>query len=298
MPLMAGRRAVVTDGTGDLGFELVVALAAAGAEVVFVGADADAERATLQRLRGRASPELVRFEQANLADVASVRALGARLLYAGGALDLLINNAEIVAPPQRQVTGDGVEAQFQVNYLSHFLLTGLLLPRLLRAARGRVVNVTSAATRPLDFDDLQSEKYDPFTAYGRSKTAMLMFALALQRRAASQGWRLGAYAAHPGWAQTGALEPEPVGSHLAKTLLAFATPLFGQPAVDGALPILYAAAEPSAHPGCYAPAGMRGLRGWPRAATAPDYAQDTPAQDRLWSESEALTGEAWAELAA
>lgn len=293
IPVQSGRRAVVTGGTSGLGFEVVVALAAAGAEVVMVGRDAQKAKAAIERLRGRASRELVSFEQADLGDPAQVRALGDRLMDAGGRLDLLINNAGVMAIPQREVTAAGVEMHMQVNYLCHFVLTGLLLSRLQRSAGARVVNVSGAAVRRLDFHDLQSEKYDPFLAYGRSKTAILMFALALQRRAVEHGWPLSAYAAHPGWAQTGLMEPEPEGAPFAKTLIAFATPVFAQSAADGALPILYAATAPEAKPGYFGPSGMGGLRGGAGPAPPPAYALDTMAQDRLWEASEEMSGLRW-----
>ena len=293
IPVQSGRRAIVTGGAGGLGFEVTAALAAAGAEVVMVGRDAAKAQAAIERLRGRASRELVRFEQADLAEPDQVRALGDRLMDQGGRLDLLINNAGVMAPPQREVTADGVEMQMQVNYLSHFMLTGLLLSRLQRSAGARVVNVSSGAARPIDFKDLQSTKYDPFLAYGRSKTAMLMFALALQRRAVDHAWPVTAYAAHPGWAQTGLMEPEAEGATLAKTLIAFATPVFGQSAAEGALPILYAATATEARPGYFGPSGLGGLRGSAGPASTPDYAQDVAAQDRLWELSEELSGLRW-----
>ena len=269
IPVQSGRRAVVTGGTGGLGFEVTAALAAAGCEVVMVGRDAEKAKTAIERMRGRASPELLKFEQADLADPVQVRVLGDRLMDAGGRLDLLINNAGVMALPQREVTEDGVEMQMQVNYLSHFMLTGLLLSRMQRSAGARVVNVSSGAARPIDFADLQSRKYDPFLAYGRSKTAMLMFAFALQRRAVEHGWPVAAYAAHPGWAQTGLMELEAEGAHLPKTLIALATPMFGQSAAEGALPILYAATAPGANPGYFGPTGLGGLRGSPGPAPGP-----------------------------
>jgi len=293
MPVQSGRRAVVTGGASGLGFEVTVALAAAGAEVIMVGRDAAKGQAALERLRGRASTDLVSFERCDLSDPRQVRVLGDRLMDAGGKLDLLINNAGVMALPQREITTQGVEMQMQVNYLSHFMLTGLLLSRLQRSAGARVVNVSSGAARPIDFADAQSLKYDPFLAYGRSKTAMLMFAFALQRRATEHGWPLSAYAAHPGWAQTGLMDPEPEGAPLAKTLMAFATPVFGQSAAEGALPILYAATAREAQPGYYGPAGLGGLRGSAGPAAAPDFARDEAAQERLWELSENLSGLRW-----
>lgn len=293
--MLSGKRAVVTGATSGIGFETAAALAAGGAEVTFVCRNPEKGRAALGRLRGRASPELLRFEVCDQADPDFVRALAKRLLDAGGPLNILVNNAGLMAPPDRRATAEGVELQFQVNYLSHFALTGLLLPRLNLASGARVVNLASTAVRfgAIDFDDLQSEKYDAFQAYGRSKTAMLMFALALERRARANGWRLSAFAAHPGWAQTALMEPEAAGASFAKNMIAFATPMMAQSAAQGALPVLYAATAPGAKPGYYGPDGLGEMRGHPAAARIAGFAQDQAAQDRLWRASVELSGVAW-----
>ena len=116
----------------------------------------------------------------------------------------------------------------------------------------------------------------------------------LQRRAEAQGWPLSAYAAHPGWAQTGLMQPEPEGASLAKTLIAFATPVLGQSAAEGALPILFAATSPQARPGAYyGPDSFGGMRGGPTEVKPPDYALDVEAQERLWAACEALSGLRW-----
>lgn len=296
MPVLSGRRAVVTGATSGLGFETAAALAACGAEVTLVGRNPQKGQAALERLRGRASPELVRFEMCDQADPDQVRGLAGRLLDQGGALDILVNNAGLMAPPERRVTAEGVELQFQVNYLSHFALTGLLLPLLKLASGARVVSLASAAVRfgALDFGDLQNERYDAFRAYGRSKTAMLMFALALERRSKAKGWRLSSYAAHPGWAATGLMEPEGAGGSFAKSMIALATPMIAQSAAQGALPTLYAATAREALPGgYYGPDGLGEIRGHPAPAKIAPFAADKAAQDRLWAESVRLSGVDW-----
>lgn len=287
---------MVTGATSGIGFETAAALAAGGAEVTLIGRNPDKGRAVLTRLRGRASAALLRFEVCDQADPDSVRALAQRLLDAGGPLDILVNNAGLMAPPERRATPQGVELQFQVNYLSHFALTGLLLPRLTLASGARVVNLASGAVRfgAIDFDDLQSERYDAFRAYGRSKTAMLMFALALQRRSQAEGWRISAFAAHPGWAQTRLMEAEPEAPSFGKSMIAFATPMMAQSAAQGALPVLYAATAAGAKPGgYYGPDGFGEMRGRPALAKIASFALDEAAQDRLWAASVRLTGVDW-----
>ena len=142
----------------------------------------------------------------DLANLASVHAFAGRMLAALPALDTLVNNAGVMAPPARRTTADGFELQFGTNYLGHFALTARLMPALLRAEAGaRVVQVSSVAHRRgrIAWDDLQSaRRYNPWTAYSQSKLAMLMFALELARRAKAQGWPLVSVAAHPGWAAT------------------------------------------------------------------------------------------------
>ena len=295
MPGLAGKRAVVTGATSGLGFETAAALAAAGSEVVLVGRDEGRGADAISRLRGRAGPELLRFEACELGDLASVKRLAARLA-AGAPIDILVNNAGLMAPPRRQVSSQGYELQMAVNFLGHFALTGWLLPRLQAGRGARVVNLSSLAhlNGEIDFADFQSDAYSPFKAYGRSKAAMLMFTLAMQRRALAGGWSVAAYAAHPGWAQTGLMDGEPQTPDLLKGAIRFLTPVMAQSAAEGALPTLYAATSPKARPGAYyGPDGLGEMRGSPAVAKIAAFARDEQAQDRLWAEAEALTGVRW-----
>lgn len=293
IPRQAGRLAVVTGGTGGLGFETAAALLAAGAEVVIAARDPAKGRAALDRLGGRAPRDAARFEALDLADLASVAAFSQRMAGAGRPLDLLVNNAGLMGPKARAVTTDGFELQFGVNFLGHFALTGRLLPLLRRGAGARVVDVASLAHfsgRP-DFDDLQSEAYAPLRAYGRSKAALLLHAPALQRRSAAAGWGVSAYAAHPGFAATDLMRPGPGASRLAVKATEAAAPLLAQSAAQGALPILYAATSPQATPGgYYGPDGLLELRGHPKPARRAGFVDDAALQDRLWAAAEALTG--------
>ena len=291
IPDQTGRRALVTGATGGLGFEVAAALLAAGAEVVLASRDPAKGEAALARLetgRGRA-----RFEPLDLGDLASVRALAARIAGEDRPLDLLVANAGVMAPSRRETTVDGFERQFGVNYLGHFAMAGLLLPALRRAPAARVVTVASLAHRGgrIDFDDLQSRRYSPFAAYGRSKAAMLMFARAFDRRSVEAGWGVRALAAHPGWSNTDLIRPDGAVSRLFAAGAKLAAPLLAQSAAEGALPILQAATDPAAAPGGYlGPTGPGELKGPPGPAKSAAFVDDRAAQDRLWRESEALTG--------
>ena len=159
----------------------------------------------LKRIHAVAPESDVRIEKLDLASLASVAAFSRRLLDQGRAIDLLINNAGVMALKHRQTTADGFEMQLGTNYLGHYALTAQLLPMLRAAPAPRVVNLSSIAHRQgrIDFDDLQGERrYDPWKAYSQSKLAMLMFALELQRRSDANGWGLLSNAAHPGIART------------------------------------------------------------------------------------------------
>ena len=143
-------------------------------------------------------------------------------MHARQSLDLLINNAGVMALPRRQTTADGFEMQFGTNHLGHFALTARLLPLLRRTSKARVVSLSSLAHRTgrIDFDDLQGERmYSPWKAYGQSKLACLMFALELQRRSDAAGWNLISNAAHPGFARTNLFAGGPAASFLLQPIL-------------------------------------------------------------------------------
>lgn len=287
IPDQTGRLAAVTGATSGIGFETARALHGAGADVVLAVRD-PAKGAAAARAIG----ERARVERLDLADLASVRACADALAAAGRPVDFLFLNAGVMSPPKRSITRDGLELQFGTNHLGHFALTARLLPLLLAAPAARVVATSSLAHRAgrLDFDDLQSGNYAPFRAYGRSKAANLMFARALQRRAMAAGWPLSAYAAHPGLSRT-SLMATSGASRLAQRGGDVVSRLIGQSAADGALPQLFAATAPAARPGgYYGPDGPFGLRGSPTLVAAAAFINDPAAQDRLWTESERLTG--------
>ncbi len=294
IPPQHGRRAVITGATGGLGYETALALAGAGADVVLTGRSDAKGLDALARIRTVYPDATISFENLDLASLAAIAAFAEKFAAGHQALDLLVNNGGVMAPPTRQTTPDGFELQFGTNYLSHFALTALLLPLLLKGDKPRVVNVSSGAhtTGQIDFDDLQgSTSYKPFKSYSQSKLANLMFALELQRHSDANGWGLMSNAAHPGLATTelitNGMGKRGFSSRLAGTLV----PLMGQSPAAGALPQLYAATDAHAdNAGYYGPGGFLEFRGPPAKAKIASQARDAAVAARLWAESERLTG--------
>ena len=291
----SGKLAVVTGATGGLGLETALDLAGAGAEVILVGRNPAKGRDALSLIKGRHRNAVVRFEQVDLADLASVKAFADRMLAEGRPIDLLINNAGVMALPKRQTTADGFEMQFGTNYLSHFALTARLLP-LLTAAKARVVQLSSMAHRGgrIRLDDLNYEHgYKPWPVYQQSKLAMLMFAIELDRRSAANGWGLTSVAAHPGFARTDLIANGPAVDGGA--LLAWGTGVLSlflsHSAADGALPTLMAATLPGVTGGQYfGPQGFQEMKGPPGPGKIEPQALDAGVAARVWAESERLTG--------
>ncbi len=278
IPSQTGRTAIIT-GTGGLGYETALALARAGASVILAGRNAAKGAASVARITGAVPGAKIAFAALDLASLASVKTFADGILASHATLDLLINNAGVMAPPQRQTTQDGFELQFGTNYLGHFALTAHLLPLLRKTSRPRVVNLSSIAHRTgfINFNDLQWERsYRPWGAYGQSKLAMLMFALELQRRSDAAGWGLISNAAGD--------------EGLLMKLGDVFKPLVSQSAAEGALPTLYAATSPDAKGGAYyGPDGFYELKGAPREARIMPQASNKNAAARLWEISEALT---------
>jgi NAD(P)-dependent dehydrogenase (short-subunit alcohol dehydrogenase family) len=229
------------------------------------------------------------------------------VVESGDRLDLLVNNAGVMAIPRR-TTVDGFEMQLGTNHLGHMALTLRLLPVLLRTAREsrttRVVTVSSGAHRfgRIDLDDLMGEKrYQPWRAYGQSKLANLLFTAELQRRLTASDLPVAAYAAHPGYASTNLqhVAPEMTGSSLGKRFADFGNSVLAQSAEMGALPTLYAATEPGLAPGSYVgPDGFMEQRGYPRVVVPNGAGRDMAMAARLWDRSEALIGVQWSDAVA
>jgi NAD(P)-dependent dehydrogenase (short-subunit alcohol dehydrogenase family) len=288
---------VVTGANSGLGYETALALTNAGGDVVLAARNEAKAADALRRIRAVAPGGHVRIEKLDLASLASVAAFTQRLLDKGRAIDLLINNAGVMALKRRQTTADGFEMQLGTNYLGHYALTAQLLPLLRAASAPRVVNLSSLAHQQgrIDFDDLQGERsYRPWKAYSQSKLAMLMFALELQRRSDARGWGLIINAAHPGFARTELIANGPGTGGLLWRLNNLLMPLVSHSAASGALPTLYAATTMEAQPtGYYGPDGLLELKGGPTTAKVMARARDAVVAARLWDVSAALTGVAF-----
>ena len=297
IPSQTGKLAVVTGATGGLGYETALALAGAGAEVILAGRNPTKGREALQRISAANPGAKVRFEELDLASLASVSAFADRLLAEDRPIDLLINNAGVMALPEKGTTTDGFEMQLGTNYLGHFALTARLLPLLRRGKQPRVVNLSSTVHRmgAINFDDLQSERrYSPWKAYAQSKIAMLMFALELQRRSDAGGWGLMSNGAHPGYARTDLIANGPGNMGLLTRLNLLVQPLVSQSAAEGALPTLLAAVSPDAEgKGYYGPNGVFELKGSPTKAYVAKQARDEAVAAKLWDVSSQLTGVTW-----
>jgi NAD(P)-dependent dehydrogenase (short-subunit alcohol dehydrogenase family) len=293
IPPQTGKTAIVTGANSGLGFETSLALARAGATVVMASRSESKGHAAVEQVKAKYSGAKVVFMGLDLASLASVRDFAAQINETLGSLEMLINNAGVMALPKRQVTQDGFEMQIGVNYLGHFALTALLLPLLRQTKKPRVVQLSSIAHKngAINLDDLNSERsYKPWPVYSQSKLAMLMFALELQRRSDREGWGLLSTAAHPGFARTALIENGP-GAGLMATASAIFAPLVSQSAAAGALPTLMAATWPQAVPGgYYGSQGFMDLKGPPGPAKIMPQAKDQNVAKKLWDLSESLTG--------
>ncbi|GAB1818630.1 oxidoreductase [Herbidospora sp. RD11066] len=290
VPSQVGRFALVTGANSGIGYQTSLALARAGATVWLAGRDLakiETARETITRDIPFARTRALRLDLADLTSIAEA----ARTLVSGGEpLDLLVNNAGVMAVPERRLTADGFELTFGTNHLGHFALTGRLLPALLRPARSRVVTVSAMAARlrGITFDDPQSERdYAPMRAYAKSKLANVIFTRELARRAAGTG--LAAIAVHPGTSMT---EIQRHTSRLLRIIADFAIERFiGHTPEQAVLPTLYAATRPDVKPGdFFAPTGRWELRGAPGPVSLPPAATDDTTAAALWHLSEQATG--------
>jgi NAD(P)-dependent dehydrogenase (short-subunit alcohol dehydrogenase family) len=290
-PGQSGRRVIVTGANSGLGTQIARGLAERGAHVVLACRSVERGEAAADRIRETAADASLEVSQLDLASLASVRAFAGR--HDGEPLDLLVNNAGVMALPRRE-TEDGFEMHLGTNHLGHFALTGLLLPALAERPGARVVTMSSVAhaTWRINFDDLHGERhYWRWAAYGQSKLANLLFAFELARRAALADIDLTSVAAHPGYASTNLQlqSPELEGSRLRRHAWSLSNRLFAQSGEAGARPALYAATMPGVIGGEYfGPSG--GARGGPSRAPASPAARDPDRAARLWEESERLTG--------
>lgn len=284
--------ALVTGANSGIGWHTALELARAGCEVILAARSQEKGRESVERIRRELPQAKVRAEILDLASLRSIRALAAKI-EEQPKLDLLLNNAGVMALPTRELTENGFERQLGVNFLGHFALTALLLPTLLRARAPRVTTVSSVAAnmrmKRIDFDDLQAERaYDAWNAYSQSKLADLMFALELSRRLVKKNYSLLSNAAHPGYALTNLFTSGP-GKPLGLGQK-FLFKIAGQDAAHGALPLLRAATDIDAEPASYyGPERFFHLKGDPVPVPIPKPARDEAAAKKLWETAESLT---------
>ena len=288
IPDQSGLTFLITGATSGLGLESAKAIAAHGGDVILAGRSVE-KLAEAQR----AIPQSTRTLVVDLADLASIHDAAASVER----LDVLMNNAGIMAPPKGQ-TKDGFETQIGTNHLGHFALTGLLLPKMpVDSDASRVVTVSSTAHRMgrIDVADLNYEhrKYQNWSAYGQSKLANLLFAAELDRLATEAGWKLRSVAAHPGFSNTNlqfagpSIAHNPVGKIGTKLM----NLVMAQSAESGARPQVYAATMPDVRGGEYfGPDGFQETRGAPKRVGRTDAAKDMAVAQALWARSEELTG--------
>ncbi|MFD5630488.1 oxidoreductase [Streptomyces sp. NPDC127072] len=294
IPDQSGRTAVVTGANSGIGYVTARELARKGARVVLACRSEARGSEAADRLSAEVPDARAEFVRLDLGDLESVREFAATYERGYDRLDLLINNAGVMALPYG-LTADGFETQFGVNHLGHFALTGLLLPALLGTPGARVVTVSSFmhALANIDIRDLNSERqYRRWIAYGRSKTANLLFTHELARRLATIGSEVVAAAAHPGYADTNlhAAGPRMTGRKAAERVMGAGARILGQSAEAGALPALYAATAPGVAPDSFTGPSFAMWRGSPARSRRAGWTLDDLAGERLWAASEELTG--------
>lgn len=301
IPDLSGKRAVVTGASDGIGLRIATRLAGAGAEVIMPVRNPAKGEAAVATIRARHPRATLSLEACDLASLASIAELGDRLCADGAPIHLLVNNAGVMTPPNRQSTADGFELQFGTNHLGHFALTGRLMP-LLRAGSARVTSQTSIAARSgsINWDDLNWERaYDGMAAYRQSKIAVALFGLELSRRSAADGWGVTSTIAHPGVAPTSLLAARPEVGRANDTRsvriirwLSRRGLLVGS--VDSAPLAALMAATSTADGEFFGPQwpGSAGGPPGPRQLWKP--LRDNDAARRLWTASEELTGVAFA----
>ena len=299
MPDCTDETVLVTGANSGLGFEATKALASRGATVIMACRSLDRGRQAATEIKEKTGDTgaTLNVRECDLASLESIRSFAAGVRQDYDAIDVLCNNAGVMAVP-RQETADGFEMQFGVNHLGHFALTGQLLDLLVGSdGESRVVTHSSGAHESgrMDFDDLhREESYGKWSAYGQSKLANLLFAYELQRRLEAAGITdTLSVACHPGWAATNLQYrgPKQEGSKARMGLMKVANTVFGQSARQGALPLLYASVGPDVQGGeYYGPDGFMNMRGAPEKQSSNAASRDEADAERLWAESEALTG--------
>lgn len=294
---LTGRTALVTGANSGIGFETAFELAAHGAITVLACRDEHEAAEARDRIVAHVPAGLVETLPLDLANLSSVRAAADRFATLHDRLDVLVNNAGIMATPQLS-SADGHELQFATNHLGHFALTGLLLDHLLTTPEARVVTVSSLIHRigRLGPDPAHPPRYHRWRAYAASKLANLLFTFELARRLAQIRADALSAAAHPGWTRT---QPAASGPMMGRPALQqrigrLVVRHLGQPSNTGALPVLYAATAPQVRNGdFFGPGGFSELTGPPAPAKSSPASRQHGLATRLWEQSESLSGVAY-----
>jgi NAD(P)-dependent dehydrogenase (short-subunit alcohol dehydrogenase family) len=297
IPDLTGKRALVTGVTSGIGEKTVIELARHGAEVILGARNPAKLEASIRTIEEAVPSAVLHPLSVDVSDLASIRRAVSQV---DGPLDLLINNAGVMATPHA-LTADGLQLQMATNHFGPFALTGLLLPQLAASGDGRVVAVGSQASRvaraaPLEDPREESGHYGRFAGYAKSKLADLMFVFALDRRARAQGVPVKGLAAHPGYAATGLMGTgintggDPEKPSRTSTIMQAVFSAIGQPSDIGALPTLMAATADLPGSTYIGPSGPGQFKGYPQIVSPRRLALDRVAQDRLWEISEEATG--------
>jgi NAD(P)-dependent dehydrogenase (short-subunit alcohol dehydrogenase family) len=293
IPDLSGRNAIVTGANSGLGLVTARELARAGASVVMACRNLEKGHAAVEQVRAAVPDAQVQLDELDLASLESVRGFAERFRATHDGLDLLINNAGVMAPPRRR-TVDGFELQFGTNHLGHFLLTTLLLDAMEGREDARVVTLSSTAHKigRIAFHNLDGDRhYFRWRAYGQSKLANLLFALELDRRLRREDSTVKSLAAHPGYAATNLQSASP--PMIDRLVMKVSNKFVAQSDEMGALPTLYAATQPGLEGGTYiGPDGPSEQRGHPTIVQPNGRARDEDTARRLWQVSEELTGSA------
>jgi NAD(P)-dependent dehydrogenase (short-subunit alcohol dehydrogenase family) len=295
---LADHDVVITGGNSGIGFEAARVLAAQGARVVLACRDAARGEAARALILAESAHAAVTVSALDLASLASVHRFAERFAADHASLAVLINNAGVMALPRGR-TAEGFEIHLGTNHLGHFALTARLFPLLRQASSARVITVSSLTHKPFRFpiDDPMSERrYHPWRAYAASKLANVYFMRELDRRLRLAGDTTMSLGCHPGYSATN-LTTAGVRSHgglFSRLLIRFGDRLIAQPAAQGALPILFAAASPEARGGTMiGPDGPGEMRGYPALGSIAEHGLDEAMAQRVWAFTEELTGAAF-----
>jgi protochlorophyllide reductase len=294
MPSQTGRVVIVTGANSGLGYESALAFAQKGATVIMACRNTKKGQAAYDDIMRQVPSAKLDLMRLDLGNLASVRDFAAAFRAKYSQVDILLNNAGVMAIPRAE-TPDGFEMQFGVNHLGHFALTGLLLDMLLATPKSRIVSVSSGAHRigDFNFEDLQrKQNYTRYGAYGQSKLANVLFMRVLQKRLEAIGSETISTGAHPGYSATNLQETSASTSNsgIEQFLYGIANNIFAQSQAQGALPQLYAATAPEVNGGRFFGPHQWRMRGYPAPEKPSDRALDDELAERLWQASEDLTG--------